>query len=617
MALIEPKHIDLVFTDLKLYGLRGNSALWRLLKDELSKAQRNLTSNELISWVHNFTKKQIVTSIKAELEQGQVNSLNECLLGACGDFAKLKVLRDLAQEDDSSAENEPKDFTWLDEFIDILLTNGDVEHDIYVEAFNHGGMSGGGFNLECWKLSMLPTIKDRCHQIEEGLDFRQQNDIEELLFIGDVHGQVNKLDELLSHYGWDDESAKLVFVGDLIDNSLESDVDHRSLLNKVKHWVDEKKAFCLLGNHEFNAIGWALQKGDGSYCRDRTKTGNIKQHQLFVKQVGEDSAEHEKWIEWFKTLPLYLNFGDMTAIHACWHNESIQQLRPYLNGDNSLKEEHWYDAFNSEHELYQLIEILLKGPEVTLPKGSVFLDKNGIERSQIRVAWWKNAYSVDNCQDLAVVSKEQRERIPAVQLAKGSMKYNQAPLVPVVIGHYTLEPTQFPQTLSDKVICVDFNAAKNGYPLVALPTWSDFSENIQENTDFCFVGEPAPSRIVSRGVMSMLDGMVKGCPKMIQNDEFETYVSKTLLEEWDPIGVHDPDYFDEDLSDEYSSYEEIVSRLAQAGDIELLAAYLKLTEQHVIGIERQNAEYQCSKVAYELVNKWFAIQERLRVGCFS
>ncbi|MGC9401913.1 metallophosphoesterase [Vibrio genomosp. F10 str. 9ZC157] len=610
MALIEPKHIDLIFTDLKQYGLRGNSALWQLLKEEISEVEINLTSDGLFTWVHNFTKKHVVASLRSEFEDRRINSLNEYVIGVYGYTGKLEALHGLYNFDGGCRNNKIMELSWLDEFVETLLTNGDVEHDIHVEAFNHGGMSGGGFNLECWKLSMLPTIKDRCRQIEEGLEFRHRNEIDELLFIGDVHGQVNKLDELLSHYGWDDESAKLVFVGDLIDNSLESDADHRSLLNKVKKWVDEKKAFCLLGNHEFNAIGWALQKDDGSYCRDRTKTGNIKQHQLFIKQVGEDSAEHEKWIEWFKTLPLFLNFGDMATIHACWHSESIQRLRPYLNVDNSLKEEHWSDAFNREHELYQLIEVLLKGPEVTLPEGSSFLDKNGIERNQVRVAWWKNSYSVGNYQDLAVVSKAQRECIPAVALANDSMKYNQAPLVPVVIGHYTLEPTQFPQTLSDKVVCVDFNAAKNGYPLVGLPTWSDFSENIQENTDFCFVGEPAPSNLVSRGIMNMLNDKVNSLPKRIQNSEFETYVSKVLLEEWDPIGVHEPDYFDKDLSDEYSGYEESVTRFAQAGDIELTAAYLKLTEQNVIGLERDDADYRCAKVAYKLIAEWSSMKEK-------
>ncbi|MEZ8946221.1 metallophosphoesterase [Vibrio sp. 10N.222.54.B12] len=606
MAMIESKHIDALFTDLSQYGLRGNSALWAMLKEALNETEKQFTGEQLIEWVLNFTRENMFTSLVNEIENCTGYPTNWNILSEYGYQENFNNSLEQIGAGGKSVEC----CEWLTEFVEKILANDDMDTDLYIEAFNRGGMSGGGFQLGCWKMDMLPTLISRIRQLEEGLKFRANHNLDEMLFIGDVHGQVEKLDELLSHYCWQEGDAKLIFVGDLIDNSLESGAEHLALLNKVKQWVDDGHALCLLGNHEFNAIGWLLTDDKRNFCRDRTKPGNIKQHQLFIKQVGEDSAEHKKWVEWFKQLPLFLNFGDMTAIHACWHDQSIQRLRPYLNDDNSLKEEHWYDAFNTEHELYQLIEILLKGPEVTLPKGSSFLDKNGIERSQIRVAWWKNVYSVDNYQDLAVVSKEQRERIPTIKLAKGAKKYNQAPLVPVVIGHYTLEPTLFPQVLSSKVICVDFNAAKNEYPLVSLPTWSDFSENIQENTEFCFVGEPAPSRIVSCGIMSMLDDKVNSLPKRIQSSEFETYVSKVLLEEWDPIGVHDPDYFDEDLSDEYSDYEECVNRLAQAGDIGSLAAYLILTEQHVIGLERQNAEYQCSKVAYDLVNKWIEMEDK-------
>lgn len=95
MALIEPKHIDLVFTDLKQYGLRGNSALWRLLKDELSKAQINLTSDEVFRWVHNFTKKHVVASLRTEIDDGRVNSSNEYVLGVYGQTEKLTVLHGL------------------------------------------------------------------------------------------------------------------------------------------------------------------------------------------------------------------------------------------------------------------------------------------------------------------------------------------------------------------------------------------------------------------------------------------------------------------------------------------------------------------------------------------
>ncbi|MFV0574701.1 MAG: metallophosphoesterase [Vibrio sp.] len=286
------------------------------------------------------------------------------------------------------------------------------------------------------------------------------------LFIGDIHGQVEKLDALLSHFDLEQNQAQLVFVGDLIDNGKDATVDHLALLNKVKDLVDAGKAHCVMGNHEFNAVGWVLKKPDGSYCRDRNKPSNIKQHQVFLAEVKEDSAEHKKWIEWFKSRPVFLDFGDVRTIHACWHQESIEKIRPYLNDDNTLKEAHWFDAFDKNHELYQLIENLLKGPEVELPTGCSFKDKTGTERFAIRTAWWKEASTIETYQDLAVVPKAQSNNIPDVTAERTALAFNKEMETPVVIGHYTLDQTSQPQLLSQKVICVDFNAAKADNPLV-------------------------------------------------------------------------------------------------------------------------------------------------------
>lgn len=290
------------------------------------------------------------------------------------------------------------------------------------------------------------------------------------LFIGDIHGQAHKLEALLSEVCIRLESTQLVFVGDLVDNRKDSRADHIKLLDTIKTLVDDEKALCIMGNHEFNAIGWALQKPDGSYCRDRLKASNIKQHECFIEQVGEDSAEHKKWIAWFKKLPLFLDFGSIRTIHACWHQDSMDKLRPYLNQDNSLKEQHWLDAFDDQHELYHLIETLLKGPEIFLPVGYSFKDKSGIERHKIRVAWWKDPQSVHSYQDLAVVAEEQKANIPQISVEPSAFSFNQILDVPVVVGHYSLPGDPKPQ--SKMVACVDYNAQKEEYPLVGY-LWSN------------------------------------------------------------------------------------------------------------------------------------------------
>jgi hypothetical protein len=260
---------------------------------------------------------------------------------------------------------------------------------------------------------------------------------ERLYFIGDIHARHNKLIDLLKVIDFDSNdldstanTGQLVFIGDLIDNDPEYDNDHLALLNQVESLVDQNHAFSLLGNHEFNAIGWATQKEDGNWARPHTEK-NKSQHQAFLAAVEEGSKEHARWITWFKSLPLFLDFGSIKAIHACWDEKALECIKPYLNANNSLKEAHWVDAFDENHELYSLCEILLKGPEREIDQP--FKDKTGELRTQKRVEWWADS--------------EYKESIE-----------------PIVIGHYTL--SGLPKALFQKVTCVDYNAAKEENPLV-------------------------------------------------------------------------------------------------------------------------------------------------------
>ncbi|MHA2936947.1 metallophosphoesterase [Vibrio sp. RC27] len=260
---------------------------------------------------------------------------------------------------------------------------------------------------------------------------------EQLYFIGDIHAQHNKLVTLLRHIDFDRnnsnssvKSGQLVFVGDLIDSVPGCDGDHLALLNQVEELVNSNHAFCLLGNHELNAIGWATEIEQGKWARPHTEN-NRKQHRGFLDAVKEGSDEHARWITWFKSLPLFLDFEEVKTIHACWDEQAIDRLKLYLNPDNSIKEAHWLDAFDENHELFSLCETLLKGPERKVDKP--FKDKTGKTRTHKRIEWWDDSAYEESA-------------------------------TPCIIGHYTLSGP--PKVLSEKVVCVDFNAAKGDNPLV-------------------------------------------------------------------------------------------------------------------------------------------------------
>lgn len=566
LPLIETKYISTLFSELKHYSLRGNSALWQVLQVELTTNNISYTAEALLNRV--------------------------------------------------------------DEYVATLLVNGcdsECSSDvIYIESLNQGGMSGGQFDVRYWQEVMRPTLQQRCQQLEHGLRFKADNALENLFFIGDLHAQQEKLTALLDSQGLEasgkESDTTLVFIGDLIDNSPHSATDHIDTLNLVKNLVDKQQAFCLLGNHEFNAVGWYLKDANGKHLRDRSKVGNQKQHAHFLAQVGADSPLHKEWVEWFMTLPLYINCGDIRAIHACWHEESIERLEAYLNADRSLKIEHWPNAFNPNHELYELIEILLKGPEVTLPSGCSFHDKNGIERHHIRSAWWKDEYSVETYRDLAVVPTGQDDLIPNAKLESSAKVFNrQSLLFPVVVGHYTLAPTPFPACLSEQVVCVDFNAAKGDSPLVGyhayLPYWDKSSNALIDNSGFVSSNEVNSLEVVTSGIDQLLNTMLATLPVPESDERLSQMVNEVLLTEWDPIGIHDPCGCEE-LANEYVDYEVPVVQLTQAGNINNLAAYLLLVEHHIIGIERNNCEHQCVKTAHKLVC-WWQDQQVKESGDFS
>jgi hypothetical protein len=318
--------------------------------------------------------------------------------------------------------------------------------------------------------------------ISEALDAYELVSLDSLVFIGDVHGRFDKLLNVvlrLKRMGLG--NYKVVFIGDLIDNSLEqSNVENVKTLTFIKKMLEDGSAYCIMGNHEFNAIGWATKKKNTDcYLRPHSEN-NKKQHQAFLNQAVEGSKRHKKLIAWFKSLPLFLDFGEVRVIHACWDEEAIQNIQPYLGSDNALKEEYIEEAFTKGTELYCLCEILLKGPDISLQNGAFFLDKSETKRTSIRRSWWSN--DAKTYREIALVSPEMEASIPNDELPETLI--NPAVEVPVIIGHYTLDGSNEIKSRSEKVACVDFNAAKGDNPLVAYRWNLHSGDEVIKNENF-------------------------------------------------------------------------------------------------------------------------------------
>lgn len=205
--------------------------------------------------------------------------------------------------------------------------------------------------------------------------------------IGDIHGYADALRRLLIKLGYRDaegtfrhETRKAIFVGDFVDRGPEQ----REVLQIARGMCEAGSALAVLGNHEFNAVGWATPDGKGGFLRSHTEA-NLKQHQHFLLQLGEGSPDYHDAIRWFRGLPVWLDLPGLRVVHACWHEPSQVALRPYLDARCRFTEAGMRKALRRGSPAYAAAEILMKGPEQYLPPEMSFSDKDGRERREVRI----------------------------------------------------------------------------------------------------------------------------------------------------------------------------------------------------------------------------------------
>ena len=65
---------------------------------------------------------------------------------------------------------------------------------------------------------------------------------------------------------------------------------------------------------------------------------NRDQHEAFLAEVEDKPALHAEIIDWFLTLPLWLELPNLLVVHACWHPQFIAWLPPHLHRARHLTE---------------------------------------------------------------------------------------------------------------------------------------------------------------------------------------------------------------------------------------------------------------------------------------
>jgi len=297
--------------------------------------------------------------------------------------------------------------------------------------------------------------------------------------VGDTHGHHEKLEALLFKLGyrktagvWRHPERQAIFVGDFIDRG----PSQVQTVNTVRRMVEAGVALAVMGNHDLNAIAWHIPNPGhpGEFLRPHhsAKWGekNRRQHAAFLAEVEDKPALHAEIIDWFLSLPLWLDLPELQVVHACWHGPFMAWLSPQLHEGRCLTRDlmvpatdepaNEADKDNATPTVFKAIEALTKGIEVPLPAGQDFLDKDGIRRKRLRLRWWDEGGTT--YRSAAMLSPAERATLPDLPIPEHARV--ETVVKPTFFGHYWL--TGAPTLQSNRAVCVDYSAG-NGGALVA------------------------------------------------------------------------------------------------------------------------------------------------------
>jgi hypothetical protein len=287
--------------------------------------------------------------------------------------------------------------------------------------------------------------------------------------IGDVHGCYDSLIELLTKLGYSlrdgvyvysnqSKPRQVIFLGDILDRGPKI----RESIHIVQTMVERGSAQIIMGNHEYNALGYTTLAPEGNgqkYLRD-----NNGRHTRAIQETLDQFANHpHDWadtVEWFYDWPMYLEFEYFRVIHACWDQVLIDQFAlrfPNAKIDHSfLIESHDYQQFAG-----RFMSRTTRGVSLHLPDNHTMTGLDGYTRNTFRVKFWvqnPNSYG-----DIQFQPDPLANTIAKRQLNEDEKRYlpfygrDQRPLF---IGHYWQKG--IPAPLVDNIACLDYSAVKNG-----------------------------------------------------------------------------------------------------------------------------------------------------------
>ena len=284
--------------------------------------------------------------------------------------------------------------------------------------------------------------------------------------IPDIHGDYERLEKTLKKAGFKPtngeswkhpQGTKAVFLGDFIDGGSEN----RRVIETVRAMIGDTEAHAIMGNHELNAIMYHTPKSNNDGWLRSRNDKNRDQHVTFLREFTPNADDEYcqpkdnelvKVLNWFKTLPLYLEFDDFKIVHSQWDETAIDILRSY-SSNGYLPEDEVKNLCNIGGGIGFAVERLLKGMEIRLPPKVSFKDYRGIERFEMRVQWW--AKGERTYRKLALSVPDPSE-IPDAMIPDADQLFDfDHGGKPIFVGHYKMPG--LPSVTNDaSALCLDY-----------------------------------------------------------------------------------------------------------------------------------------------------------------
>ncbi|MGV8917591.1 MAG: metallophosphoesterase [Pseudomonas sp.] len=283
--------------------------------------------------------------------------------------------------------------------------------------------------------------------------------------IGDVHGCAHTLEHLLDTLGyrvqggvWRHPERMALFLGDIIDRGPRI----REALHIVHGMVEAGQARCIMGNHEFNALGWAtpaLPESGKQFVREHTpRHGRLLGETL--TQFEHHPQDWKDFLGWFYTLPLFIDAERFRMVHACWDAGLIEPLR--AQHANGCIDQHFVQASAVPGSFASnVFDRLLRGTDMRLPHGLTLTGGDGLTRAFFRTKFWEDdpqtygdvVFQPDALPELVA-------KTPLTSLEKNALlRYGiDEPLL--FVGHYWRNGK--PAPIRPNLACLDYSAVLYG-----------------------------------------------------------------------------------------------------------------------------------------------------------